>query len=169
MTTLLKRHDFILLLLPCLLALTGCGEVVDPEAEEELVAFDADAGSAIEAAAKTPRARIVDLTSGEIAEFLQSADPAQSAILDLRTPEEFAEGHLEGALNVDFQADDFRSQIEKLDPQLTYVIHCQSGGRSGRAIDDFKSLGFERILHMSDGYSGWTRDDRPVVKGEKAP
>jgi len=165
----LKRHCFSIALLPLFFILPGCGEMPPPEGEEDLVAFDADAGSAIEAAAKTPPARIVDLSSSEIAEFLKTEGSKDSSVLDLRTPEEFSKGHLQGAINVDFQSDDFRDQIEKLDPESTYVIHCQSGGRSGRSLEVFRSLGFKRILHMTDGYSGWTRQDYPVVTKDKAP
>ncbi len=77
-------------------------------------------------------------------------------ILDIRTPEEFKEGRLAKAVNIDFMADDFEATIDKLDRDKTYVVHCKSGGRSGRAMAAFKEKGFKSILHMSDGFLGWS-------------
>lgn len=76
-------------------------------------------------------------------------------VLDIRTPTEFAEGHIEGALNIDFNADDFADNIEKLDKSKEYLVHCRSGGRSGRSLPTFESLGFEKILHLDGGMLAW--------------
>lgn len=76
-------------------------------------------------------------------------------VLDIRTPTEFAEGHIEGALNIDFNADDFADNIGKLDKSKEYLVHCRSGGRSGRSLPTFESLGFEKILHLDGGMLAW--------------
>ena len=54
-------------------------------------------------------------------------------LLDVRTPEEFAAGHLAGAENIDFYAADFADQIDALDQGEQYVVYCRSGNRSGQA------------------------------------
>ncbi|WP_200875584.1 rhodanese-like domain-containing protein [Hymenobacter sp. IS2118] len=74
------------------------------------------------------------------------ADP-RSKILDVRTPEEFAQGHLQGAQNVDFRASDFKQQLSLLDPAGRYVLYCATGNRSGRAAVVMKEQGFESVIN----------------------
>jgi len=85
-------------------------------------------------------------------------------VLDIRTPEEFAEGHLKEAVNVDFTGDNFESQLAKLDPAKPYLVHCAAGGRSGKSMEVFKKLKFTKIYHLNDGYNGWSDAGKPVVK-----
>ena len=73
----------------------------------------------------------------------QSQDPASFAqIIDVRTPEEWATGHIEGAIRIGVADADFAQQLEALDPNLDYFIYCRSGNRSGQAINQMKGLGF---------------------------
>ncbi len=72
-------------------------------------------------------------------------------ILDVRTPAEIAEGHLEGALFVDFMADDFREKVIELDKTADYVVHCRSGNRSGQAVVIMAELGFTGELVNGGG------------------
>lgn len=69
-----------------------------------------------------------------------------SAVVDVRTAEEFATGHLDGALNFDVQSAAFVEQVSSLDPAADYVIYCRSGNRSGAAIESMKALGFTGTL-----------------------
>ena len=89
---------------------------------------------------------------------------ADAVVLDVRTPEEFAEGHIEGAINIDFKGDDFDAEIGKLDKAVPYVMHCASGGRSGKSLSKFESLGFKKIYHLEAGFSGWSDAGLPVSK-----
>lgn len=66
-------------------------------------------------------------------------------IVDVRTPAEFAEGHLEGAVNIDIQAGDFTTQLEPLDRHAHYVVYCKSGNRSARAVNIMDSSGFTDV------------------------
>ena len=84
-------------------------------------------------------------------------------VIDVRTPKEFAAGHLAGATNIDYKGKDFLPQLEKLDRNKHYLIYCQSGWRSGAAMKRFKKLGFTNVLHMKDGYLGWSKE-HPAVK-----
>lgn len=74
-----------------------------------------------------------------------------AAVIDVRTPAEYAGGHLEGALNIDVQGVDFAAEIETLDKSANYVIYCRSGNRSGQAIAQMQSLGFTGVLTNGGG------------------
>ena len=85
-------------------------------------------------------------------------------VLDVRTPDEYKAGHLTGAVNVDFLNGKFADEIAKLDKEKTYVVHCQSGGRSTRSLEAFKKLGFKSIVHLDGGYAGWVKAKLPITK-----
>lgn len=72
---------------------------------------------------------------------------SNALVLDVRTPEEFATGHLKGARNLDFRAPDFRDQLMKLDTAQTYVLYCQSGNRSGQTLKLMKEAGFRNVVN----------------------
>jgi phage shock protein E len=76
-----------------------------------------------------------------------TAEPADlsedTVIIDVRTPAEFASGHLEGALNIDVQSPDFAARIMELDPSGEYFVYCRSGNRSGQAIAQMTQMGFD--------------------------
>ncbi|CAB4621400.1 MAG: rhodanese-like domain-containing protein [Actinobacteria bacterium] len=81
-------------------------------------------------------------------------------VLDVRTPGEVAEGHLDGALFVDFMADDFKEKVVELDKAADYVVHCRSGNRSGQAIVIMAELGFTGEL-----VNGGTLDEAAASTG----
>ena len=73
----------------------------------------------------------------------QTEDPAAyAAIIDVRTPEEWATGHLEGAVRIGIADADFAQQLDTLDKAADYYIYCRSGNRAGQAIDYMTSAGF---------------------------
>jgi hypothetical protein len=104
----------------------------------------------------------VEVTIDKAAEVLASGE--QVTVLDLRTPEEYADGHLKDAVNVNFNGGNFEAQIAKLDPAKPYLVHCAAGGRSGKSMELFKNLKFTKIYHLVDGYNGWADAGKPVVK-----
>lgn len=83
-------------------------------------------------------------------------------VLDVRTPEEFKEGHIEGAVNIDFNGKDFAAQIKKLDPAKPVLVHCQGGGRSGRSLPVLEQVGFPQIYHLHEGFGEWEAAGKPV-------
>ena len=85
-------------------------------------------------------------------------------VLDVRTPEEFKEGHIEGAVNIDFNGKDFATQIQKLDPSKPVLVHCQGGGRSGRSLPLLEQLSFPQIYHLHEGFGEWDAAGKPVKK-----
>lgn len=84
-------------------------------------------------------------------------------IIDVRTPPEFAGGHLENAINIDLQAPDFSARIEALDPAGTYLIYCMGGSRSAQARDQMELQNLREILNMLGGISAWAAAGYPVV------
>lgn len=70
---------------------------------------------------------------------------ADTVLIDVRTPEEFAEGHLDGAVNISLQADDFDARIDELDRDGTYVVYCRTGNRSAQAAAAMVDAGFTDV------------------------
>jgi rhodanese-related sulfurtransferase len=86
-------------------------------------------------------------------------------VLDVRTPAEFADGHLEGAVLVDFTAPDFRERLEDLDPETPYLMYCRSGNRSGQARAVMAELGFVDVADIEGGTLAWAAAGHPLVTG----
>lgn len=111
-------------------------------------------------AATPAMANYAELTAREAAERLAS-DPT-IIVLDIRTPREFNSGHIAGAINIDFYADDFFNRLKTLDPSKTYLVHCAVGGRSRVAERAFASAGLQKVLHMTRGIEEWRRQGLPL-------
>ena len=85
-------------------------------------------------------------------------------VIDIRTPSEFAGGHIAGATNINYRANNFSEQIEKLDRDKTYLVHCAVGGRSTSSLPKFEKLGFKHIIHLDGGIKAWEAAGNPVEK-----
>ncbi|HSH95599.1 MAG TPA: rhodanese-like domain-containing protein [Roseimicrobium sp.] len=85
-------------------------------------------------------------------------------VLDVRTGDEFVDGHIAGAKNLDFLDGGFKAQLATLDKKQPYLIHCASGGRSTRSLDVFKEAGFTNLYHLDGGIKAWEKAGKPVVK-----
>lgn len=72
----------------------------------------------------------------------------EDVVIDVRTPEEYEAGHLEGARNIDVRSDDFRAGVELLDKDKTYYLYCRTGNRSHQAAEIMKDLGFEAVYNV---------------------
>lgn len=77
-----------------------------------------------------------------------TVNPVGAVIIDVRTPEEFASGHLDGALNIDVSSLDFDQKIIELDPKVRYLIYCRSGNRSAQALARMNGLGFTDMVDL---------------------
>jgi rhodanese-related sulfurtransferase len=77
-------------------------------------------------------------------------------VLDIRTPCEFNEKHVKGAVNIDFLASDFADRLKVLDKSSPILLYCRSGNRSGQSLLVFYELGFTKIYHLKNGIvGGW--------------
>lgn len=86
-------------------------------------------------------------------------------VLDVRTPDEFSEGHIAGAKNIDFLDEaKFKAEAAKLDKSKTYLVHCQAGGRSAKSLKILQELGLKNLIHLDDGFGGWSDNGLPVQK-----
>lgn len=85
-------------------------------------------------------------------------------ILDVRTAEEFAEGHLANAIMIDFKQDDFAAKLAQLDRETPWLLYCRSGNRSGKALVIMEQQGFREVYHQTTGFNGWSEAKLPFVK-----
>ena len=85
-------------------------------------------------------------------------------VLDVRTPEEIAGGYLPGAINIDFNSDNFKSEISKLDKKRTYLIYCKAGGRSNEAATIMQEAGFTHLYYLEGGIDAWKEAGKPIEK-----
>lgn len=107
-----------------------------------------------------PGIRLVSAVDGAA---IQANPPENLVILDVRTPEEFAEGHLEGAIMIDFYRDDFTELLAGLDPDVPYLLYCRSGNRSGQTAAAMTELGFSDVADIDGGIVSWTQSGLPTV------
>jgi rhodanese-related sulfurtransferase len=118
------------------------------------VAMPAPAGSAV-----------TNVTVGKAQTLMKErAGKADFVILDVRTPEEFAEGHIDGAVNLDVQAKDFEKKLRPLDRKKNYLVYCRTGNRSRKATVAMEALGFRSIFHMNEGIVKWKQQNLPLTR-----
>ena len=103
-----------------------------------------------------------EVNSKEVSVMLQK-DP-NVVVLDVRTADEFKEGHIKGAINIDIRADDAFARIDKLNRNAGYVVYCRTHHRSGLAVDHMIQSGFKKVYQMMNGYPGWLDNKLPVQK-----
>ncbi len=85
--------------------------------------------------------------------------------IDVRTPQEYAAGHLQGAKNIDLSAKDFDQQIAALDPDADYVVYCASGRRAAEAIKTMRDAEFSGALTNAGGYEDLERAGLDAATG----
>jgi rhodanese-related sulfurtransferase len=90
-----------------------------------------------------------------------------AVIMDVRTPIEYEMSHITGSVNVNVQDESFESMIIALDPNKSYIVHCTknpTGGRSSRALETLKSLGFKHLYNLEGGYVAWKDAELPLTE-----
>ncbi|HEY1172959.1 MAG TPA: rhodanese-like domain-containing protein [Verrucomicrobiae bacterium] len=117
--------------------------------------------SAVHAADTTaPKPKHVDVTGAtQLLETNKSV-----IILDIRTEEEFKDGHIPKAVNIDYLDRTFGEKLDKLDKSKPYLVHCAAGGRSTKSLEQFKAKGFTNIYHLDGGLNAWQSSQKPVTK-----
>jgi len=108
---------------------------------------------------------IEDITPQEAFTLIQeNQDNPNFVIIDVRTPEEFAEEHIENAINIDYRSETFQDELNKLDKNKTYLIYFRSGRRSGDALGMMAELDFREVYNMLDGINGWKAEELPTIQ-----
>jgi len=145
-----KQRLLAALPLAGLLVLSGCAGSSDDAAE-----------GASPTAVESPAPGSVALLPPE--SFAQAAEQPGVVLVDVRTPEEFAAGHIAGAVNIDLNAADFPARIAELDPTTTYAVYCRSGNRSATATAFMLDQGFAPPYELQNGIVAWQGAGLPVV------
>ena len=89
------------------------------------------------------------------AEKLKELQQAGIPVIDIRTKKEYDQGHIPGVMHLDFFSSDFLEKIKAQDLSKPIVIHCASGGRSGKAAKMLQDAGFKMVYDYSGGFSDW--------------
>lgn len=118
-----------------------------------LSACSSDAGSDAPATAQAFDASHVSESS-----FAAAVELEGVTVLDVRTPAEFAEGHLPGAINLDVEGATFATEVEALDPDAQYAVYCRSGNRSRAAIEYLTQAGVTHTVGLEGGIGAWSGD-----------
>ena len=85
-------------------------------------------------------------------------------LIDVRTPEEYTQGHLKNSVNINFYDGTFYDEMDKLDKSKTLYIYCRSGGRSAKAAKQLEKMGFTRVYDLQGGIINWGNNNLEVVK-----
>ena len=138
------------------IALAGCSSE-SSDATAPAAAATAAGPAAVVAAPAAPE-RV------DAARFAEVVASPGVTIIDVRTPEEFAAGHIEGAINYPVELPEFGDQIATLDPAGTYAVYCRSGNRSQPAVAAMAQAGIPGIYELQTGIIGWEDAGLPVVQ-----
>ncbi len=90
-----------------------------------------------------------------------------AVIMDVRTPIEHEMSHIIGSVNVNVQDESFENMVIALDPSKTYIVHCTrnpGAGRSSRALETLKSIGFKHLYSLEGGYVAWKNAELPLTE-----
>ena len=98
------------------------------------------------------------------------ADMPEALLLDVRTPEEWNDGHLEGASHADYWGDEqaFQAAMDAIPRDRPVLVYCAGGGRSGLTAKELIKAGHHEVYNLENGISGWIAEGHPVVTGPPA-
>jgi rhodanese-related sulfurtransferase len=99
------------------------------------------------------------------AQFTKTIKEQPSAtVIDVRTPEEYSEGHLPNAINYDWNGDDFDEQVSQLDKEKPVLVYCRSGKRSASAASALRAQGFKQVYELKGGITEWKDKGLPITE-----
>ena len=104
---------------------------------------------------------VVDVTVNQFKDLIVELG---GTVLDVRTPEEWAEGIISNAEKINYYNDNFATDIEKLNKEEPIFIYCKSGGRSASAAEVLKDKGFSKIYNLDGGITAWIAAGNEIVK-----
>ena len=98
-------------------------------------------------------------------EFAEKARQAKEVVLlDVRSPEEFREGHISKSLNIDWNGPDFEKQVIRLDKSRPVLVYCMRGARSESAAAKMRSMGFKEVYELKGGMAEWKTSNLPIAR-----
>ena len=95
--------------------------------------------------------------------FQKKIDSDDYIILDVRTFEEYSDGHIDQALNIDYFSSTFRDDLVKLGVEKPVLVYCRSGNRSEKSMDIMYELGFKEVKNLIGGYKSWILEKNSVI------
>ena len=119
-------------------------------------------GEAIETTPAVTAVAAVKIVTPEEAYQLFTLSSKWVHAIDVRTPREYAEGHLLGSVNIDYNTADFKEQVNKLYKDESYLLYCRSGSRSATAAQVMIELGFKDVFNMIGGIRAWEAAGLPI-------
>ncbi len=145
-------------------AWTEAGEEISTEAAEAPVVGDPGFAPELVAAVNDYLSNIPDGygTAGDV-EAVKAAIEAGAFVLDVRTPDEYAEGHIEGAVNIPLRT--ITANMDQIPTDVTVIVHCKSGFRAALAMPVVGVLGFSNAKAFTGSYNAWVEAGEPVVTG----
>lgn len=106
----------------------------------------------------------LDITSQEALNILTDTDSDNEyIIIDVSTPDEFHNAHIDNAINLNYYEDTFRSNIGKLDKNKKYIVYCSGGYRSKKTMYIMQKLEFMQVYNISDGLDAWRNSRYPTA------
>ena len=85
-------------------------------------------------------------------------------ILDVRTPSEYQEGHIENAQLINFYDPDFKRNLNELNKEKPIAVYCAVGARSLKAMELMQTLGFKEVYHLEAGLNSWVNSEKDIVQ-----
>ena len=155
-----------------IVALLIIGAMLASCAETKISAPQQETPSYSENGTQTPSSELLiqiieNVTPQEAFALIQdNRDNPDFVIIDVRTPEEFASGHIEAAINLDYYSESFGDQLDQLDKSKTYLIYCRSGHRSANAVSMMAELNFQEVYNILGGIEQWRMEGLPLVTEE---
>lgn len=119
---------------------------------QTLFSFIVIPGLAMLAACAGPKAGFQSIEASRAEKIVSNK---KLIVLDVRTPREYAEGHLPQAANLDFLSSGFEKRLDSLDKSKKYLVYCRSGTRSAEAVEVMKKKGFQNVTNMLGGITAW--------------
>jgi len=110
---------------------------------------------------KSSKNDVIQVVTAEEMQMLLDLDDVQ--LIDVRTPEEYAEGYIANFQNIDFLSKTFDEDILKLDKDKPVILYCKSGGRSAKCAKKMLDAGFTKIYDLKGGISKWEHDGHAVA------
>ena len=144
----MKKHRLWLLLAALIIVIVGV-------APESMAGRNAGEGASIEKLEPKAALALIQKNKGK----------DDFVILDVRTPEEFKDGHIQGAINVDYNSGNFRGSLHDLDKNKTYLVYCRTGRRTTAAVELMVQQGFKRIYRIAGDIMRWRSEGLPLTKG----